>query len=402
MAHLGRIEVVISDPATGLPVTGATVEIRKQGGTVQGTTGPTTIDLHAIGAMAAFDTVNIDNDADSPVAVLTIPSGTQITVVGPGLAPLINDVTRVTVALPLPSIFNAEDGGESKANPLTTDANGLAFAYAPVGFYDAFVTRGAVTFLLTNVLAVGGTSFLSNVFGTGTADAYIFDTFRALASGDNIASFRDNGVEKAFIDKDGKVSGTSAEYSGLMEALNGLEVTGQLKLLTSSSQIVPGFTSFSIRNNADDRDNFFMNDAGQITLQGDVILGDGGITADIHIRQIRANKGTALTTGNIVLGANWGTGPAVTSVVNAKSTAGRVRITSGSGPTGNPSFTIQFPDNFTSTPHCIVQRAGGTISGNIGMVALLTPTSTDCVVTVVGNVAASTAYDFEWLVMESL
>jgi len=332
MAHLAKIEVVISDPLTGLPVSGATVEIRKQGGTVQGTTGPTTIDLHTQGAMSVGDTVNIDADADTPVAILTQPTGTQITVNGAGLAPLINDVTRVTVTSPLPTVYNAEDGLESKTNPLTTDANGLAFAYGEVGLYDAFVTRGGDTFLLQNIPSLAGSKFLSNIWGTGTEDAYIFDTFRALATGDNIASFRDNGVEKAFIDKDGLLDVAEANITGLATIAGDLLLAGEIQMSAASSRLVPGTVEFSTRNNADTRDNLLMVDAGDLT-----------VFRDANARRLRLDSGTILVSGDFGDVSNMGAGATYAPV--GTDAAGLVTVTLGTGlAASQPEFALTYTD----------------------------------------------------------
>jgi len=338
MAHLGKIEVVVSDPATGLPVSGATVEIRKQGGTVQGTTGPTTINLHAQGALDVDDTLNVDADTLAVVTLLTQPTGTQITVSGVGFTPLVNDVSRITATLPLPSIFNAEDAGEVKANPLSTDANGLAFAFAPVGFYDVLVTRAGVKTLLTNVIAGAGADFVSNIWGTGSATAFNFDTHRALAADDILVRFRDNGVTKVLINKDGGLTAVTGLFSGAATVVGNLNLVARLVMSATASQLTPGATSFAIRDNANARDNLLILDAGDVTIFRDL-----DITRDANFRRIRLDKGTVLVSGDFADETNMGTG--ATYAPTGTDAAGRATVTLGTGlGAGNPEFRLTYTD----------------------------------------------------------
>ncbi len=322
MAHLGRIEVTITDPLTGLPVSGATVEIRKQGGTVNGTTGPTTIDLHRVGAIDVGDTLNIDADTDATDTVATQPSSTQITMSGVGLSPLVNDVTRVTVVLPLPSIFNAEDGSESKAGPHTTDANGLYFAYAPVGFYDMLVTRGAVKTLLTNVMSLGGTSLLSNVFNTGSAIFYTKNTHRALTTGDIIEEWKANGVRKMSILDDGQIDPVGGIKGPVSVTGGDLTLDSDLVFSAAVSQIVPGATSLALRNNADSADNLLITDVGAATIRD-------SLTVTNHPRVMAHNSGAVVITSSAIAAMAWDTEDYDTHAMHAPGDNTKITIPAG-------------------------------------------------------------------------
>ena len=392
MAHLGRIEVVVTDPTTGLPDPSATVEIRKQGGTVQGTTGPTTINVHTTGSFAVGDTVNLDNDADTPVQILAspAPTPTQITVGGAGLSPLVNDVSRITAALPLPTVYNDRDGTEAKSNPLSTDANGLAFCYAPMSFYDAIVTRGAVKTLLRDIVAVGGTSFLSNVFNDGSGNvAYLHDTERALTVGDLIQEWRNAGVLKMSLTGGGTlvVSGIEGPLflssGALTIQTGGILFSGSAPLdfsAIAAAKIIAGITDFVVRDNADANDNFRVIDAGDAIALRDFIG-----------RRHYGSVGTALGTGDWALSAGWG--DATTKNVSGNDTRGWFSVEAGgAGIAANPTVTVTFKDGvYSSAPFAVVVR-GDNDAPTTGWWQVVTPAVGTYVFRFVGTPTSGNTY----------
>lgn len=79
--------------------------------------------------------------------------------------------------------------------------------------------------------------------------------------------------------------------SGLISANGGLTVTGTftlpaggfsmagpLTLTAAASQIIPGATSMSLRNNANTQDNLLVTDAGDTTVRGALAVTGGGFT----------------------------------------------------------------------------------------------------------------------------
>ncbi|MDQ2732707.1 MAG: hypothetical protein M3Y56_13700, partial [Armatimonadota bacterium] len=67
-------------------------------------------------------------------------------------------------------------------------------------------------------------------------------------------------------------------FGALLTALLGLTLTGILTMLDSVSRIVPGATSFSIRNYANSRDNVLVNDSGDIFVPtGAVRVGQSSV-----------------------------------------------------------------------------------------------------------------------------
>ena len=78
------------------------------------------------------------------------------------------------------------------------------------------------------------------------------------------------------LDVDGttNMDGATIDSGGLTVTAGGLTVTsgdltvtaGDLDMDAAASQVVPGATSFSIRNNADSADNLIITDAGLATF----------------------------------------------------------------------------------------------------------------------------------------
>ena len=406
MAHLARLAFIITDPTTGLPINNATVEVRKQGATVNGTTGPTTINIHAQGAIDVGDTVNIDNDADIAVAVLTQPTAVQLTVAAAGFSTLVNDVTRLTPTSPLPTVWNAEEGAETKTNPLTTDNLGEAFCFVPNGLWDALVTVGGVKTLLINQAAAGGGSAASNVFATGSESAYDFDTFRLLGSGDSIARFLNNGVEKASVERDGQVVTTAGvtAVGSITSSTGDLILTdGEIQMSRTASALVPGATSFALRNNADNANNILVLDAGDVTIRRDLtVTQDLTVTRDVSSRRTTRTGGTAVVPGDFSLSAGWGNTALINTPVGTDS-IGELRITcQGSGIAAEPFVTFTFPDGAYPDGYiCMLTVASNTTTGEYDhqWVASESPgSSASCTFFLSGTPTTAKTYNVAWII----
>src|SRR5262245_13848927 len=63
-----------------------------------------------------------------------------------------------------------------------------------------------------------------------------------------------------------------------------IENNGTVVMAPDQSRIVPGATSFSIRNHDNDDDNLLISDNGDITVRGDITIG-----GSIDLDSIRAN-----------------------------------------------------------------------------------------------------------------
>ena len=404
MAHLARLAFIITDPTTGLPINNATVEVRKQGATVNGTTGPTTINIHAQGAIDVGDTVNIDNDADIAVAVLTQPTAVQLTVAAAGFSTLVNDVTRLTPTSPLPTVWNAEEGAETKTNPLTTDNLGEAFCFVPNGLWDALVTVGGVKTLLINQVASGGGLSMSNIFTTGAESAYDFDTARALGTGDKIARFLDDGVTRVSISKSGDITAVTGLFTSDVAIIGNLTLAADLAMSATASQLIPGATSFAIRNNADNADNVLVLDAGDVTIRRDLtVTQDLTVTRDAACRRGTRTGGTAVVPGDFSISSGWGDTALINTPVGTDA-AGELRITcQGSGIGAEPFVTFTFPDGAYADGYlCMLTVASNTTTGEYDhqWVASESPgSSASATFFLSGTPTTAKTYNVAWLII---
>lgn len=166
--------------ANGVPVSGAGIEIRRQGATVNG--------LHS-GAQTVF-TVNdpgVIKTSGTPdqVAVgtgstslgVTAVGATSVTVAGPGFTDVPDDA-RLTITNNFPTLYNDAQGAETKSNPLTTDATGLAECWLERQPIDVAVRptgpAGAVTILYQDEYPEGGGRVIFTDFPTAGAIARVW------------------------------------------------------------------------------------------------------------------------------------------------------------------------------------------------------------------------------------
>lgn len=261
MALFKRFEWVILNDL-GEPVSGCSVEVRKQGATANASGQLTTVDVHHVGALIAGDTIVVDTNTSPTRTVVSVAGPTAPQVVLSGIGHIVtNDVSRLSCNTPI-TVYNDVDGVETKTNALTTDANGLAFCYAPYDFVDAVVALTAAGSAPHGPASLkyipdwpgtgAGTNNSSIIDSNAAATAYVDDTVRALTNAaSKIRSFRVNGVEKAFIDKDGKLNAgsggvtTSASIvttgsgtitsAGLLMASNGFTVSSGTVTLPNGS-----------------------------------------------------------------------------------------------------------------------------------------------------------------------
>lgn len=225
MAQLASLEFTIQD-ASGNAVSGASVEVRRQGAQVSGSGSGTSITVDSPGAVIAADVVVL-NATSSPTRTVSSITATTVVVGGAGFSSWSDD-DRVSIVSALPTIYEDAEAATSKSNPLTTDANGYASCFVIGGKYDALVSGGGLTTrLLQDVAAVGGETSRSNVYMSGSDTAWTLDTLRAAAAGDKLLSVQTAGSEKFSVRGDGEIVAGAA---GATHAL-----TGSLSTTTSIS-----------------------------------------------------------------------------------------------------------------------------------------------------------------------
>jgi hypothetical protein len=138
---------------------------------------------------------------------------------------------------------------------------------------------------------------------------------------------------------------TSLTIGGALSGVTTLTMTA------AASKIVPGVTSFSLRNNADNADNLIVTNAGAVTVRSHlmvtgVIGGNGGGAISISPTTLSITT----TQGLVVIGNG-------SALDTAAETAGILQIARCSGvPTGTVNDGAQMLD---TTNHRIYYRSGG-------------------------------------------
>jgi len=384
--RLHKIEFYISNTATGLPINAASVEVRRQGATVV-SGGPNTFTINNPGGLRfsgesgapATDTVTAYHPngtvADGSGRTITALSNTSLTVGGPGFIGSLSNNDRLSPTGNLPTIYEDDEGAETKTNPLTTDSNGYAYCWAAMSVCDALANGR----LLIDQFGQGGDIHVSNAFTTGTQVYRAIDTLRALATNDRHLAGYVQGSEKWWFNKDGLLTlaglassaavsvsaGGIAATGGIVATTGDLAVTtGNLTFGAAAARLVPGATSFSLRNSANSADNLLVVDAGDVTPRRDILA----------VRRVSQTGGTTLATGDFAFGGGWGAGVAFNSVIGgSKDMRGEVIFVSGtSGFSANPTVTITFHDGAFPASNVFAQcsfwKASGTVTGFVGTV----------------------------------
>ena len=128
MAQLGRIEITLSD-TSGNSISSASVEVRRQGATVNGDqsgTTPLTVTVNDPGAIVAGDMVGV-NAGTVRYSVDSV-AATSVTVSGYTGTLSLTDDDRLSPTNNLPSLYRDTTSTEAASNPLTTNSRGTASA----------------------------------------------------------------------------------------------------------------------------------------------------------------------------------------------------------------------------------------------------------------------------------
>lgn len=300
MADLGRLEFVIRSGA-GQALSGVSVEIRPQGASIQ-SGGPNSFTVDAPNGLVAGMNTRI-NTSTSPTRAVSSVAATNVTVGAGGFSGTADD-DRITAVDNLPSLFADAQGNEAKSNPLTTDSAGRAWAYLVGGAYDVLTSGGgADTRLFQDQIAVGGHSIISNIFTTGSAIGYKFNTLRTLVGNDKLVTFQHAG----------------SEVFNLKPA--GATVTGTLTA------------------------------TGALTV--------GSFASPMTVGRIYGRNGTVVDSGDFTVSAGWGATASIAVSALSTDTRGFATVTcSGAGIAANPFITFTYADGtfgqapiFTTTRH---------------------------------------------------
>jgi hypothetical protein len=412
MAQKGKIRVVVQDSATGNALSGVTVVVRKQGATVNGdhAGAQTSFTVSDPGSITAADEVAVNTGTTSVGVDSTTATNVTVSV---GFTD-VDDDDRLTVTNNLPTLYYDANGDESEdqSTPLTTDSNGVVEVWADVVPYDIHISGGtATTTLITDFVPEGNEALVSHVHGdSGSAVGFIMDTSRALDASDKLVSVRENTTERFYIEQDGTVvivaGGLTITAGGATITAGGLTMAGDLTMSDTASQIIPGATSFAVRDNADSNDNLLVSDAGVVTARAGLVTTAGGVTAvaaQSDFYRIGATGGTLVVTGDFSLSAGWGTTASVTSVrTGSRDTRGGIVIQSaGTGQTANPTVTFTYKDGtYTTTPFVIVCPLGNYTVPTTGDFWYVTPSAASCSFIFGGTPVATRNYGLLYMILK--
>lgn len=148
----------------------------------------------------------------------------------------------------------------------------------------SMTTAGVVTVPngFTQVQVTGGASVAGSVWKSATQGLVVQgvtgsgnDLFLATPSAGAVLSVPTGTTNMVFA---GGVTGiTTLAIGGALTGVTALTMSGQLNMSAAASLIVPGATSVSFRNNANNADNLLIVDGGTATFRGAVSVG-GNIT----------------------------------------------------------------------------------------------------------------------------
>ena len=250
------------------------------------------------------------------------------------------------------------------------NATGDALTYHPsawtltnaVTITGTWTNLGAVTTVDINGGTVGGVTLDGTISGTPTWASSQAITLSTAAQ----ASVTSLGTL------------TSLTVSGLLTASAGLTLTGNLIQATAVSQVIPGVTSWGVRNNANNANNLILTDAGAATFRS-TVDGITTLTATTVVGNLTGNaSGTALTVTQAAQAAITSVGTLTTLTVDDITINGNTISSAGAStlaitPTAGQAITFD-----------------GTVTLDAGVIAGATSiTSTTFVGNLTGNASGS-------------
>lgn len=144
MAQLGRFIETFTRPQTGLPLSGSSITIYREGSTVSGNQSKTSGQAFTVrhpGKLEVNDTVFI-NATTGTTYTVSVVTGTAVTLTGQASALSLNDGDRIIASNNLPTLYSDDQAGASETNPLTTSVYGLAQTHIQPGAYEYIVSGG--------------------------------------------------------------------------------------------------------------------------------------------------------------------------------------------------------------------------------------------------------------------
>lgn len=370
MAILGRLLLIAQDTA-GNSSSGASISVYKQGAQINGggQAGPTYTVDHP-GGIVAGDVVFAASNTGATRAVNSV---TATTVVLASSIGTLSDDDRLLCTTNKPTLYSDAPGTDTLANPLTSDANGLATCWITGGYYDIDFSGGTpnLTRAFDYDVWVGAEKKATNLFDGASAVGYILDTNRTLStSGALLMSLRNNAAEKWKVGYDG----STTQQGGATIAAGGMTVTAGGLTVSAGTSVVQALTGTT-----------------------------GTFSSDVQMRRFLPKQGTALVAGDFALSAGFGASGSVSITIPSYDTAGCVTISAaGAGTGANPTITLTFKDGgyAANSPRAVLTSR--TTVTNLGLNQLTVPFTGNWGTTSVtwqfnGTAAAGEQYQFSWV-----
>lgn len=147
MAQLGRFTHTAASSTTGLPVSGASVSIYREGAIVNGDqsgTSPLTVTVHHSGKIKASDTVFVNTTTGTTYNVNSV-TATSVVLSGFLGTLSLSDLDVLVASNSQPSLYSDDQASATTTNPLTTSSLGLAECFIEFGAYSYIVSGGGLT-----------------------------------------------------------------------------------------------------------------------------------------------------------------------------------------------------------------------------------------------------------------
>jgi len=134
--------------------------------------------------------------------------------------------------------------------------------------------------------------------------------------------------------------------------------------------------------------------SGAVTLSG-----TGSTNPMASVNRVRANRGTALVSGDFALSAGWGNTSSISGLSGTDSAFTLTVNSSGTGQAANPTITLTFHDGtWTNTPIVCITRGDGSTPQTGFWITQAATSATQAVLQFVGTPVAGQGY-FIWVMV---
>lgn len=305
------------------------------------------------------------------------------------------------------------DAATPITQPLTADSNGNFEFFAATGDYDVLIQSSASVDLFIDdnitLFAITRSSSTGVVSLANATDDFAVGGATLAAS----AFYVDESAEQIYIGGntspyvlvDGSGSGSNRMLTLLNTAAHPLltwskggftcdlvsshtssitltlpATTGTLVGSAGTSTITGAktFTGGVALNTVATTSNIAFQSSSNGYFQTGLVIGDTTTPTEsgsLDLSRIYATKGTAATTGNVVLTSGWGTSTVTSMDTGSTSTRMRFTITHTSGASATQTTTVTYPTAWISAPFGIAARTGGTTDAALHVIECSTTTT---------------------------